>query len=454
VSTTILKNYYRKASNPNNFRTFFGEIMTTNITDAQIEKWKTTYDEMLADTNWISKQEERDQKRKIVRKEILDLFNGFQTDKITLDNLKETFDRKTRKDWDVFGFKGMSGAMFLNKLVIHIPNKRKLIDELKYVLLLPKDGADGRKKLQGFRDYLEKTIRDGQVTRRAIQPARVPFLVSGIWHLQDLDTWPIYYISGRQALTREGFYQPINNPVNDYFSFRTSFMQLSDHLELSSWELEHLLAWYDEKQNEIPKKSKIENIPIVPVNNFDDEIDQTIDAADANAHTNIQGLLAKIGRKLGCKVWIASNDKRKVWESTTLGDLSIGQLPSLGLDPETQRIISLIDVLWIKGHNQVVAAFEVEHTTSVYSGLLRMSDLVASSPNLNFQLYIVTPETRIPKVRRQLSRPTFQMLEIHKQCGFFSFETLIQEADSILHWATDTIVIDKLAEKVDDVPLG
>jgi len=214
------------------------------------------------------------------------------------------------------------------------------------------------------------------------------------------------------------------------------------------------LAWYDEKQNEIPKKSKIENIPIVPVNNFDDEIDQTIDAADANAHTNIQGLLAKIGRKLGCKVWIASNDKRKVWESTTLGDLSIGQLPSLGLDPETQRIISLIDVLWIKGHNQVVAAFEVEHTTSVYSGLLRMSDLVASSPNLNFQLYIVTPETRIPKVRRQLSRPTFQMLEIHKQCGFFSFETLIQEADSILHWATDTIVIDKLAEKVDDVPLG
>ncbi|MBC8508858.1 MAG: hypothetical protein H8D34_28710 [Chloroflexi bacterium] len=428
--------------------------MTTNITDAQIEKWKNTYDEMLTDTNWISKQEERDQKRKIVRKEILDLFNGFQTGKITLDNLKETFDRKTRKDWDVFGFKGMSGAMFLNKLVIHIHNKRKLVDELKYVLLLPKDGSDGRKKLQSFSDYLEKTIRDGQVTRRAIQPARVPFLVSGIWHLQDLDTWPIYYISGRQALTREGFFQSNNNPVDDYFTFRTIFLQLANHLKLSSWEFEHVLAWYDNKQKEKPKKSETEKLPLVPVNNFDDEIEQTADAADAITHTNIQGLLAKIGRKLGCKVWIASNDKRKEWEGTTLGEMSIDQLPSLGLDPETQRIISLIDVLWIKGHNQVVAAFEVEHTTSVYSGLLRMSDLVASSPNLNFQLYIVTPETRIPKVRRQLSRPTFQMLEIHKQCGFFSFETLIQEADSILHWATDTIVIDKLAEKVDDVPLG
>ena len=42
----------------------------------------------------------------------------------------------------------------------------------------------------------------------------------------------------------------------------------------------------------------------------------------------------------------------------------------------TNRTIELIDVLWLKG-NSIVAAFEVECTTSVYSGLLRMSDLLA-----------------------------------------------------------------------------
>ena len=48
--------------------------------------------------------------------------------------------------------------------------------------------------------------------------------------------------------------------------------------------------------------------------------------------------------------------------------------------------IELIDVLWLQG-NAIVAAFEVESTTSIYSGLLRMSDLVAMQPNLNIPLW-------------------------------------------------------------------
>ena len=51
----------------------------------------------------------------------------------------------------------------------------------------------------------------------------------------------------------------------------------------------------------------------------------------------------------------------------------------------TQRTIELIDILWLKG-NSIIAAFEVESTTSIYSGLLRMSDLLALQPNLNIKL--------------------------------------------------------------------
>ena len=42
----------------------------------------------------------------------------------------------------------------------------------------------------------------------------------------------------------------------------------------------------------------------------------------------------------------------------------------------TNQTIELIDVLWLDG-NAIVAAFEIESTTSIYSGLLRMSDLLA-----------------------------------------------------------------------------
>ena len=102
----------------------------------------------------------------------------------------------------------------------------------------------------------------------------------------------------------------------------------------------------------------------------------------------------------------------------------------------------------------MVAAFEVEHTTSVYSGLLRMSDLAALSPNLNFPLYIVAPEDRMNKVRRELSRPTYQYLELHRRCGFFSDEDLIREADAIMRWASDPSAIERLAKKVGDVSGG
>lgn len=72
-------------------------------------------------------------------------------------------------------------------------------------------------------------------------------------------------------------------------------------------------------------------------------------------------------------------------------------------DEATNRTIELIDVLWLDG-NTIVAAFEVEHTTSIYSGLLRMADLVAMQPNLNHRLFTVAPDERREKVLGWCSR--------------------------------------------------
>lgn len=66
-------------------------------------------------------------------------------------------------------------------------------------------------------------------------------------------------------------------------------------------------------------------------------------------------------------------------------------------------------MLWLKG-NAVVAAFEIESTTSIYSGLLRMADLIAMQPNLNIPLYLVAPDERRQKVFAEVNRPTFSRL--------------------------------------------
>ncbi len=44
----------------------------------------------------------------------------------------------------------------------------------------------------------------------------------------------------------------------------------------------------------------------------------------------------------------------------------------------TNSVIELIDVLWLD-QIAVAAAFEVEKSTSIYSGLLRMSDLLVNA---------------------------------------------------------------------------
>lgn len=78
-------------------------------------------------------------------------------------------------------------------------------------------------------------------------------------------------------------------------------------------------------------------------------------------------------------------------------------------DEATNKTIELIDVLWLRG-NAITAAFEIECTTSIYSGLLRMADLIAMQPNLNIPLYLVAPEERRNKVMTEVNRPTFSRL--------------------------------------------
>src|SRR5260370_21695219 len=49
-------------------------------------------------------------------------------------------------------------------------------------------------------------------------------------------------------------------------------------------------------------------------------------------------------------------------------------------------------------------------TTSIYSGILRMSDLLAQQPNISVPLFLVAPDERRDEVVRQVNRPTFERM--------------------------------------------
>lgn len=136
----------------------------------------------------------------------------------------------------------------------------------------------------------------------------------------------------------------------------------------------------------------------------------TLAAREADhTHTEIQGWLRDLGLALGFDVWIASNDASRPYASGRLSDGCLQRLPEALRTNGSAEMVRLIDVLWLdKASRDVVAAFEVEHTTSIYSGIVRMLDLalgVEGGTARNF--FLVAPDDREADVRAQFARPAF-----------------------------------------------
>lgn len=144
----------------------------------------------------------------------------------------------------------------------------------------------------------------------------------------------------------------------------------------------------------------------------------------------IQALLCNIGQKMGLRVWIPKNDRSAVLQQLNISagnsQNSLLELLPLNYDETTLKTIEQIDVLWLRGR-AIVRAFEVEHTTSIYSGILRMADLLALQPNMDIKLHIVAPESRKEKVFREILRPVFSLLEkgpLSETCTYISYDSV------------------------------
>ena len=167
-------------------------------------------------------------------------------------------------------------------------------------------------------------------------------------------------------------------------------------------------------------------------------------------HTKIQGILAELGKSLGFTVWIARKDHRNKYKNQELGKLSSKNFPLIvpqDFPQKTEKIIQLIDVIWLrKEFQQIEAAFEVVCTTSIYSGLLQMADLsLCSKRGLfgyhapDFHCYTVIPKAQKRNFEKQLGRPIFQELQIFQLCKAINIEDIESK------WESDPNIIQKIS---------
>jgi type II restriction enzyme len=167
---------------------------------------------------------------------------------------------------------------------------------------------------------------------------------------------------------------------------------------------------------------------------------------EESEHSRIQHLLIEVGRALNCDVHVARNDRHRSFSGESFALLTLPQLPPLDLADEVRDTVSLIDVLWLRrGTGEIVCAFEVEKSTSIYSGMLRLQDLALSLPDCRCSLYLVAPDERELDVMAQMSRPAF--LRSGLEFSYIPFGELTANSDALSRFGEDHGILRKIVRK-------
>lgn len=156
--------------------------------------------------------------------------------------------------------------------------------------------------------------------------------------------------------------------------------------------------------------------------NLDNMIDKNkITVLPDFTHSQIQTFIGSIGSIKGYDIWIPQNDRNKLdW------NLAERFICRNGLPARYEKIddvVREVDVVWLqRGSSEFRAMFEVEHSTPMYSGLLRFNDLHLMEPQLKPKFSIVSNDIRRSLFLRQINRPTFKMSGLSDVCNFLEYK--------------------------------
>ncbi len=169
------------------------------------------------------------------------------------------------------------------------------------------------------------------------------------------------------------------------------------------------------------------------------------DKEESTEHTKIQYFLLNAGRSIGYDVVPAVNDKSRSYNGQSFSQISLKKLPQISEDPQVQKTISLIDVMWLeKSSNKMIAAFEVESSTTIHSGILRLNQLAVSLGDTNdVQLYIVIPDKREKEVIAKIKDPAFRL---KNKIYYIKFSEFCDHYESICKLGQNRTILDGIAK--------
>jgi type II restriction enzyme len=142
-------------------------------------------------------------------------------------------------------------------------------------------------------------------------------------------------------------------------------------------------------------------------------------ATEESTHDLMIKRLAALGSSEGYGVHIGQTEQRKYVEFRRLST-PMGDNIEYGLNRQAFDIIREIDLLWLKT-DTIVAAFEIEKSTTIDSGINRFRNLFAATPNQKIPAYIVIPDDREEEAIRKIGSLANKREELHKKIKYLFF---------------------------------
>lgn len=323
-----------------------------------------------------------------------------------------------------------------------------------------RDSVQNRAKFERMQDGDEVLIVEGATVKlqgRVAAKVISPSLSAALWKNlrgERTDGWNLIYFIANPREVDVPF-----DTVRDLLGYEPNF-QLRGFTAVSPERLAAFYSAYDDLYSILMARQAGE-----PVRRIAEEARATAEsvpkphpteselaAPDVNTvsdHLWMQWTLLKFGKKAGQKVWAPRSDQSRIKSLHSFSEFE----PTFAAGLDTQvKYVENIDVVW-KEEFRIDAAFEVENSTAIYSGLLRFSDLTMVAPNTQYPLFIVAPNERRNRVREQLARPTFKHLKIAEKVRFLSYEK-VREIDEFFESADEGVSVGVFTGKSERLAAG
>lgn len=149
--------------------------------------------------------------------------------------------------------------------------------------------------------------------------------------------------------------------------------------------------------------------------------------SEESDHDIIIERLVKLGQKKYFDSHVGTTEQKKDKEFKKMS-IPMGSNVQYGLSDIAFERIKEIDVLWIK-RRTINAAFEVEMTTSIDSGINRFRELFAATPTLNIPAYIVIPSKRQREARRRIGSLANRTEGVTERIKYILYSDIIKAND-------------------------